>query len=340
MTQKFKFFLICSLFLLGTVARAEEPLSINWYHEQEYFQPVIDAFIKETGIPVVVTSGYDTFDTDVIMMGDYKSLLEGKHYKHFDRYDDDFFERMSKIVPAKWRDADHRWLGFALRVRTAIVNKHNVSKAERPKSLLDLADPKWRGRMTQRVSSNIYNRSTLAYIISRYGEEKARAWAKGIVENVGDREYLNDVQGALAVAEGKYDIGFMNTYYLGYLRVWYPEDKKMMDMLDNNLEVVWLDGDHGLMANVTGIAIAAPVKKGTEKHKQAQALVAFLLSKKGQELMSKHVHKYPVRSDVEPSAAVQKMGSFKMDDFDVNELRYHYDMADLIMKQVGWKTDW
>ena len=317
-----------------------DPISINWYHDQEYFQPIIDAFTEETGIPVKVTSSYDGFDTDVVMVGDFKGLLEGMHYKYFDRFDDDFFEEMSEFVPAKWRDESHRWLGFAIRVRTAIVNKHNVPESERPKTLMDLADPKWKGRMSVRVGSNVYNRSSLAYMISRYGEEKAAAWAKGIAENMDGGEYLNDVQQALGVSDGKIDIGFMNTYYLNYLRKWYPENKEMMAKLDDNLEVVWLDGDHGVMGNVTGVAIHGRVKKGTENHRQAQALIRFLLSKKGQALMSENVGKYPVRSDVAPSPALQKLGTFKMDDYDVNDLRYHYDAADKIMRDVGWKTDW
>jgi len=332
--------LIMSFSVSAEEAAEADILSINWYHDQEYFQPIIDVFTAETGIPVKVTSAYDGFDTDVVMVGDYKGLIEGMHYKYFDRYDDDFFEEMSEFVPAKWRDESHRWLGFAIRVRTALVNKHTVPESERPKTLMDLADPKWKGRMSVRWGSNVYNRSSMAYMIARYGEEKARAWAQGIADNMAGGEYLNDVQQALAISEGKIDIGFMNTYYLHYLKKWYPDDKEMMAKLDDNVEVVWLDGEHGVMGNVTGVAIHGAVKKGTENHRQAQALVRFLLSKKGQALMSENVGKYPVRSDVEPAPFLQSHGDLKMDDFDVNDLRYHYDTADKIIREVGWKTEW
>lgn len=321
-------------------APAKGPISINWYHDQEYFQPVIDAFTAETGIPVRVTSDYDIFTTDVITVSDYKGLLEAKHFTHLDKLEPAFVAEMNKIVPAKWRDIDGRWFGMALRFRTAIVNKNKVPRTEYPKSILDLADPKWKDRMTQRASSNVYNRSTLAYIIARYGEDKARAWAKGIAANVAKGGYLNDVKEALAVSEGKYDIGFMNTYYLGYLRDWYPDDKAMQERLDKNLEVVWLDADHGLFANVTGISLSTNLTNGTERYRQAEQLVAFILSAKGQALMSKHVHKYPVRSDVQPATDLRKLGTFKVDDFNVNDLRYHYDLADRIMAESGWESEW
>lgn len=344
MIKTTKGLLIASLLGGATAASTAEDsdtLSINWYHEQEYFQPVIDAFTAKTGIPVKVTSDYDTFTTDVAMVSDYKGLLEARNFMHFRKFDKDFWKEMSANVPAKWRDAEGYWLGYAVRTRTALTNKQTVSAEDKPKSYMDLADPKWKGRMTQRVSSNVYNRSMVAYMIARYGEDKALEWAKGIAANVPGDGYHNDVVGAMGVAKGTYDIGFSNTYYLGYVRKsWYPDDAERIALLDKSLDVTWLDGGHGVFGNITGVAITAWVDGGTEKHRQAQELVRFLLSKEGQELMSQHVHKYPVNVEAEPSEYLKSKGTFKMDDFDVNELRYHYDKADQIMKEAGWKSHW
>lgn len=317
-----------------------EPLTINWYHGAEYFQPVIDAFVEESGIPVRVTDDYDTFTTDVIMVSDYKSLLEAKHYHHFRKFEGDFWQRMSDIVPAELRDDQGHWLGYAIRFRTALTNRNTVSEADRPSSYLDLADPKWKGRMTQRSAENVYNRSFVAYLIARYGEEAASEWARGVADNVGDGEYLNDVKGAFAVAEGRYDIGFSNSYYLGYVQDWYDDEPETLATIDANLDVTWLDGDHGLFGNVTGVAISSWIEDGDEKLKRAQALVAFLLSKHGQELMSQHVFKYPVRADAELGDYIKGHGPFKMDKFNLNDLRYHYDTADRILRDAGWKGAW
>jgi iron(III) transport system substrate-binding protein len=287
-----------------------------------------------------VTSDYDTFTTDVIMVSDYKGLLEAKHFLHFKKYDDDLWERMSKVVPPEWRDEGGYWLGYAVRVRAALVNRQAVAQEDRPRSYMDLADPKWKGRMTQRVSSNVYNRSVLAYMISRYGEEAAAKWAHGVAANVADDGYLNDVLGAIAVAEGKYDIGFSNTYYLGYMVDWYEEEPDVLQLVEKSLDIAWLDEGHGAFGNLTGIAISSWVEDGTEKEKNAQGLVEFLLSKRGQELMSQYVFKYPVRADAEIGEYLKGHGPVRLDRFDVNRLRYHYDAADRIMKKAGWQTDW
>ncbi len=317
-----------------------EPLTINWYHGAEYFQPVIDAFVEETGIAVRVTDDYDVFTTDVIMVSDYKGLLEAKHYHHFKKFDDAFWEKMSAIVPAELRDDQGYWLGYAIRFRTALTHRPTVGVEDRPRSYMDLADPKWEGRMTQRDAGNVYNRSMVAYMVARYGEEAAGKFVRGVVRNVGAGEYLNDVQGAFAVAEGRYDIGFSNTYYLGYVPDWYDDEPETLARLEENLEVTWLDGDYGLFGNLTGVAISSWLEDGDEKLEQARTLVEFLLSKRGQELMSQHVFKYPVRADAEPGDAIKAHGSFKMDSFNINELRYHYDTADRLMRDAGWEGAW
>jgi iron(III) transport system substrate-binding protein len=321
-------------------ASDDKPLTVNWYHGAEFFQPVIDAFVEESGIPVTVTSDYDTFTTDVIMVSDYKGLLEGKHYHQFKKFDEDFWNRMSKIVPVEWRDDGGYWLGYAVRIRTALINPNTVSEEERPRSYFDLADPKWKGRMTQRSADNVYNRSMVAYLVSRYGEKAATDWARGVVDNVGDGEYLNDVEEAFAVSKGEYDIGFSNTYYLGYVPEWYVDEPETLKALEQNLEVAWLDGNHGVFGNVTGVAISSWIEDGDEKQKKAQALIEFLLSKRGQELMSQHVFKYPVRADAEPGEFIKHHGTFKLDPFNVNDLRYHYDTADRILRDVGWEGAW
>jgi iron(III) transport system substrate-binding protein len=53
----------------------------------------------------------------------------------------------AKDIPPQWCDPQHRWHGFAARARILIVNTELLpDPASWPKSYLDLADPKWKGR--------------------------------------------------------------------------------------------------------------------------------------------------------------------------------------------------
>ena len=53
---------------------------------------------------------------------------------------------IAESYPAAYRDPQGFWHGFAARARVLIVNTKLVGERGRPASILDLADPKWRGR--------------------------------------------------------------------------------------------------------------------------------------------------------------------------------------------------
>src|SRR5262249_13329065 len=49
--------------------------------------------------------------------------------------------------PERWKAADHTWHAFAARARVLIVNTKLVEAEDWPKSLLDLTDARWKGRV-------------------------------------------------------------------------------------------------------------------------------------------------------------------------------------------------
>jgi iron(III) transport system substrate-binding protein len=305
------------------------PLTVNWYHEAQYLQPVIDEFTRDTGIAVQVTNAYDTFDTDVILVSDYKSLTEAKKLNHFEviRSPD-----LDAIVPPRWRDRDGRWYGVMLRARAIIYNKAQVKPGE-IRSYKDLTDPKWHGKVALRPATSVYNRSLLASMIVHDGYSSALAWAQAVRRNAGENAvYDGDTGNIWRVAKGDYALSFVNTYYIGYLIAKGREKEKGIKLADT-IGAVWLDQEGaGQHVNVTGVGIS-----DTPRREEAMKLVRFLLSRKGQTLLMSHVFKYPVRSDVEPSAFLKGFGDFRRDDLNLNDLELHYDEADGIFRAVDWK---
>src|SRR5262249_42922338 len=53
----------------------------------------------------------------------------------------------AESYPASAQAKDHAWHAFAARARVLIVNTKLVTDAERPRSLLDLTAPQWKGRI-------------------------------------------------------------------------------------------------------------------------------------------------------------------------------------------------
>lgn len=322
---------LCAWTASTNAAEQREPLTVNWYHGATFLQPVITAFTKESGIRVKGTDSYDKFDTDVILMSDYKSLTEAKKLNSFEpiRSPD-----LDAIVPARWRDRDGQWYGVMLRARAVIYNKAQVKPGE-IKSYRDLADPKWRGKIALRSAANVYNRSLLASMIAHDGYQSAANWAQAVRTNAGDYpEHSGDTGNIWRVAKGEFALGFVNTYYLSYEIAKGREQTNGLKLADT-IGVAWLDQDGaGQHVNVTGVGVRA----GTTRKDDAMKLVRFLLSQKGQALMSQNVFKYPVRGDVAPSPLLQAFGSFRADELNLNDLELHYDEVDGIFRAVGWRS--
>lgn len=308
-----------------------EPLTVNWYHDPKFLQPVIDAFTAQSGVQVKVTDSYDTFDTDVILVSDYKALTEAKKLGHFEpiRSPD-----LDAVVPPRWRDRDGGWYGVMLRARAVIYNKAQVKPGE-IKSYRDLMANKWQGKVALRGANNVYNRSLLASMIVHDGHDAALAWARAVRANAGETpQYSGDTGNIWRVAKGEIPLSFVNTYYLAYQVARGAEREHGLKLADT-VGVAWLDQDGvGQHVNVTGVG----VKSGTQRKDDALKLVRFLLSKQGQALMSQNVFKYPVRSDVEPSPLLKTFGDFRRDDLNLNDLELHYDEVDGIMRAVGWRA--
>jgi iron(III) transport system substrate-binding protein len=175
-------------------------------------------------------------------------------------------------------------------------------------------------------------------MIHHHGEGKARDWAAAIVANrrVG-AEWMGDTANAAGIGRGDFALSFINTYYLGYMRANSQPD--MGPSFLDRIGIAWMDGGTagvGQPVNVTGAAIHSKTLRSAE----ARRLIEWLLSRKGQTLLSEHVFKYPVVPGVPPSEYLRSLGSFVIDTTDLNDLEFLYDRADQIMRDVGWEQKW
>jgi iron(III) transport system substrate-binding protein len=89
----------------------------------------------------------------------------------------------AKPYPARWKAPDHTWYAFAGRARVLIVNTDLVPENERPKSLLDLTDPRWKGRLV--MARPLFGTSATqgACLFSVLGADKAKEYYRGLKAN-------------------------------------------------------------------------------------------------------------------------------------------------------------
>ncbi len=119
-------------------------------------------------------------------------------------------------VPSNFRTS--HWTGIAKRARIVYYSPERVSGADLSGLTYEsLADPKWKGRLVIRKSSNIYNKSLVASLIANNGKKATAEWAKGVVANMARDSKGNDRAQIMAVAAGEADIAVANTYYLALM---------------------------------------------------------------------------------------------------------------------------
>ena len=113
-------------------------------------------------------------------------------------------------IRAALRDPDGYWTGFSARVRVIAYNTKLVKADEAPKSVFDLADPKWRGQVAiadPRFGSTSFHVAAL-YAIA--GDEKMDDFFRRLKENgvrvVDGNSVVRDL-----VARGDVKVGLTDT---------------------------------------------------------------------------------------------------------------------------------
>jgi iron(III) transport system substrate-binding protein len=58
-----------------------------------------------------------------------------------------YLSRSAVDIPSQFKDKDGYWAGFAARARVLLYNTKLVKEGEAPRSIFDLIDPRWRGKV-------------------------------------------------------------------------------------------------------------------------------------------------------------------------------------------------
>ncbi|WP_086268033.1 extracellular solute-binding protein [Campylobacter devanensis] len=237
---------------------------------------------------------------------------------------------IDSIVPANLKDENNEWIGLSKRARVIVYDK----KAIDPKLIQnyeDLAKPELKGKLLMRTSNVSFNRSLLASIIANDGEDKAKEWAKGTLNNLARDPKGGDREQARGVYEGIGAVGVMNSYYIVTLL----NSKKQSDQeTAKSLGVIFPNQDgRGTHINITGIALL----KSSQNKDAAIKFIEFMLSKEAQEILVSTSHEYPVNKDAKPSKEIVALGKFKEDSISLNKVANELENAQKIYKELGWK---
>ena len=263
---------------------------------------------------------------DVLLTVDTSRLARAKNMGLLQPLDSEILEAR---IPASLQDADNQWFGYSQRGRIIFYDKAEVG--EPPLTYADLADPKYKGMVCIRSSTNTYNQTLLASIIAHDGEDAARAWAQGVVDNMARDPEGGDTDQIRGIVSGECEIAVSNTYY--FARALRTEVKGISDSIDM-IGWVFPDQDgNGTHMNLSGGGIAAHAPN----RDNAVKFMEYLASDQAQIYFSAGNDEYPAVPGVELAESVARLGEFKPDSVNLSEVATNLPAAQMIFNQVGWK---
>ena len=332
---------ICGALLMAIInngAALADSLGIYTHRQPFLLEPILDAYTKKTGVEFqtvyapkglaarLKAEGMRT-EADLVLTVDISRIKELADTGLLAPLAS---EILNKHVPSYLRDANDRWTALSLRARIIAVSKERVGK-QVITTIEDLASPKWQGRVCSRKGSHVYNRAILASLIAHNGEEAAKNWTLGLVDNLARRPQGNDRAQAKAIYSGQCDVALMNTYYYGKMK--FAKDKPEQQKWANAMEIAFFNQDgRGQHVNIS----AAGITKGSKRKDLARAFLEWVTSEEAQQIYTKVNFEYPVNPNAQLSEEVASWGTFKMDMLPMNVIADNSPQAQRIINETGW----
>lgn len=336
--------IITTILLLLVISGCAPVNEVNIYTSRHYdVDDILYAeFTKKTGIKVNIISGsggalMERLKAEgVNSPGDVFFTVDAGNLANFQK--EGFLqsitsENIKNIVPIELRGKNDEWVAIAKRARVIFYNPESVSNEEIANiNYEDLAKPRWKNRVVVRSSSNMYNQSLVASLISNLGTENTETWAKGLVDNFARKPQGNDRAQLMAVANGQADIAIANTYYLGIMLS--GKGGKEQQVAAAKLRIAFPNQtNRGAHVNISGGGIL----KHSPNKENAEKFLEFLLTEEAQSHIVNNTFEYPILETVEPHELIAGFGTFNMDKTSVADFGEYNPAAVKLMDRAGWK---
>ncbi len=199
-------------------------------------------------------------------------------------------------VPARYSSPQGDWVGVSARVSVIIYNPSLISRSQLPTSVLQLADPKYQGKLAFAAGETDFQ-PIVTSVIRTYGQAAALRWLDGIKANAASHIVPDNETIAYEVNRGQVAFGVINQYY------WYRLKAEMGASAMHSQLAYFAPHDPGYVLDVSGAAVL----KSSKHQVAAQEFLAFLVSQQGQDIIARAAgneqsYEYPLASGVTTSA--------------------------------------
>lgn len=306
---------ILLLFTLVGVVQAET-LTLYSGRSKSLVDPIIQQFEKDTGIEVKVSYANTTQLANKLMTEGEKtsaSLFWAQDAGALGAVSKKGLfaklpESVLKKVPKTFRHSDGLWVATSGRARVIAYSPERVAMDALPKSVFDLTQPKWKGK----VGWAPLNASFQAFVTAmraQVGEERTEKWLRDMQANEA-KTYPKNTPIIEALAAGEIDLGLPNHYYLFRFKKGNSKFPVAQTFFKAN--------DAGNLVNVAGIGLL----KSSDNQETALKFIDYLLSAKAQQYFVSEVFEYPVTEGVIPNVNLLPLDELLkiVPTFDLNEM--------------------
>jgi iron(III) transport system substrate-binding protein len=292
--------------------------------DQEFAEPLIRQFEQESGLSVQAQFDIEASKTvglvqrireegrnprcDVFWSSEIGHTVQLGKDGFLASYD----SPSAQDIPARFRDSEHRWTGFAARARVFIVNTQLVDPKEIT-SMWDLVDPKWKGKaaMAKPVTG-----TTLTHMAAIYA---------ALGDKVGD-DYVSRISALAKTGDVNITNGNSSVARL------VGDGKLVFGWTDSDDCAVALDAQGcGTLLMPNSIAIV----KGAPHAPAAQRFVDWVLRPETERLLAfSRSAQVPVRDSVPRPPNVISPGQFKVLEVDYRQIGAQLEKRSEALKQM------
>jgi iron(III) transport system substrate-binding protein len=267
--------------LLSTSVSAQDDGIVVYNAQHESLTKAwAEGFTRDTGIKVTLRNGGDTelgnqlvqegaaSPADVFLTENSPSMVLVDNAGLFAPLGQDVLSQ----VPESFRPSHGRWIGIAARSTVFAYDKTKLKPEQLPKSLLDLADPVWKGRWGASPSGADFQAIVSALLVLK-GEPATADWLKAMKANF--LPFRGNSTAMKAVNAGQVEGAVIYHYY-------YFGDQAKTGENSKNVELHYFrNQDPGAFVSISGGGVLA-----SSKHQQqAQAFLKWITGKAGQEVL-------------------------------------------------------
>ncbi|GJL55986.1 MAG: iron(III) ABC transporter iron (III)-binding protein [Nitrospirales bacterium] len=327
------FFFVIIFVMLPAISMAADQLVVYSGRAERLIKPVLDTFQDKTGIQIQLLTGSSTqlvnriqaegphTQADVFITNDAGTLERARELQLLKPMKIDGIEH---IIPSAFRAPDNSWIGLSGRIWVIVYNTKMI-QPDQVTSILDVADPKWKGKLAIPTANSEYLQAGVSVISAVKGDERTEAFLKGIRDNAGNFIYGKNRQIVDAVAKGKVAMGLVNHYYI-YRYLAEHADAPIAPLLTDQKT-----GEMGMIMNATGIGVVTHSKHTAE----AKKLIQFLISQPGQHMFADRNKEYPIHHEVKTDPALPPRKSFHVAQVPLAQLAKLREPTMLLIERSG-----